>query len=203
MGWAVTRGALLAVSTELFLPALCAAVGVSSGPGRAPHPTVRARGIPAPRLCKHRDWAKACYGTLSASPQPDCGSSQAGRGFSFPPTGKLHQHKGAQRAPLPRGRSGGAGVAPAAGSTWRGGPVAPGPHAGPGAATLLSGRGRGLRRPRPQTRPRRGAGTQRRHVRAAGSWQVSKTDRPFDGGLATFPRFYGGKKKGIFLNISI
>ncbi|XP_010184153.1 PREDICTED: oligosaccharyltransferase complex subunit OSTC, partial [Mesitornis unicolor] len=39
-----------------------AAAGVSSGcgPGWTPHPTVQARGIPAPLPCEHRDRGKAC-----------------------------------------------------------------------------------------------------------------------------------------------
>lgn len=146
MGWAVTRGTCVQSAASgamcLFLPALCAAIGVSSGSGRAPHPTVRVRGVPAPRLCKHRDWAKATT-ELCLHP-PSLTAEAHRRDVAFPspnrktasaqgcPKGAPTPWQGRRRRRCPRCRQ-----HPA--SDRRGGLVAPGPHAGPGAATLLSG----------------------------------------------------------------
>lgn len=154
----------------LFLPGLCAAVGVSSAVGGDGH-HIPWCGQGATQPHAPPPTKELCLLAASVSPRPDCTNSHV----AFPsPRRNAASARGAQREPLSGGRGCGAGGAPAAGSVprvtgrerrWhrdtrgsRGGHVAAPP------------RGGARSRPRPCT----AAGTQRRHVRAAGSWQVNK-----------------------------
>lgn len=183
------------------------------GPGWAPHPAVQARSVPAPLPCARRASGAASSGSSSSPracvpPARPCKLTPGTRGF-LPPATELPRRPAALRprsAPAPWRRLRGcpctsasprgvfhgwwrALLHPAAHTRARG-PARPGKGRPRGCAA----RGRGPA-PRPSPRPQRLAVTRHRHVRAFGSWQVSKTGRSAAGGRPVFPGGFAQKKK--------
>lgn len=150
-----------------------------------------------------------------ASPQPGPAAHTRGAGF-LPPARKLPPRSGPLRpksAPAPWRRLRGRCCASPQGVFHKWGwwralmyPYAhtrvrgrqPRDPAGPGKGRPRGcpARGRGPRPlPRPRLRPKLLAGTRHRHVRAVGSWQVSKMPSSPGGGRSAFPDVFPQEKK--------